>query len=285
MIRVSTREELRLALQHRPIEQRLALVPTMGNIHAGHLQLVNRARHEADYTAVSIFVNPTQFDQADDFEHYPRTLEADLEKLAAAGVDLVFTPEPVHIYPHGETLLAQVEAPVAAAGLEGAHRPGHFRGVATVVCKLFNLFQPDLAVFGKKDYQQLAVINAMVNELFQPVTIIAEETLREADQLALSSRNSRLTAAERRKAPLLFATLQEVAEQIAVRNDYQTLEELALTKLKNEGFFVDYVTIRDRSLQPPGTGSHQLVILAAATLGKVRLIDNLETEQPETVVV
>jgi len=286
VIQVSTRADLRHSLAtSREHGQRLALVPTMGNIHAGHLQLVDSARNHADFTAVSIFVNPTQFDEADDFQHYPRTLDTDLEQLAAANVDLVFTPGVEQLYPHGETLQAYVESPLAAEGLEGAHRPGHFRGVATIVCKLFNLFQPDIAVFGKKDYQQLAVINAMTNELLLPVTIVAEKTWRESDMLALSSRNIRLTAAQRRVAPTLFATLSQVAEQLIGDNDFEQLEHAAVKTLTEAGFNVDYVTIRDRDLKKPAPETRQLVILAAATLGKVRLIDNLEAENSPTAVV
>lgn len=286
MIQVSTRADLRRSLDaHRKQAHRVALVPTMGNIHAGHLQLVNSARSRADFTAVSIFVNPTQFDQAEDFQHYPRTLDADLEQLAAANVDLVFTPEVDQLYPHGDTLQAQVEAPAAAQGLEGGHRPGHFRGVATVVCKLFNLFRPDVAVFGKKDYQQLAVINAMVDELFLPVKIVAEETLREADNLALSSRNSRLTTTERQIAPELFKVLQKAAEELTNDSDLQALEHAATAALTKAGFRVDYVSIRDRALKIPDPNNCQLVILAAAALGKVRLIDNLEAEKSPPVVV
>jgi len=282
VIQVSTRSGLDRALAqvgHRAGGQRphLALVPTMGNIHAGHLQLVKAAKLRADITAVSIYVNPTQFNQSDDFTHYPRTLDADLNKLAGEQVDLVFTPDSEEIYPHGETLHAQVESPLAAFGLENSHRPGHFRGVATVVCKLFNLFQPTSALFGKKDYQQLAVINAMVNELFQPVEIIAEETVREADGLALSSRNSRLTDEQRAVAPLLFSTLKTVANDLTHGADYRELEQNAAAMLTTAGFNVDYVAVRDRTLRTPEPGDRNLVVLAAAELGKVRLIDNLET--------
>lgn len=282
MIQVSTRSDLDRALAqvgHRAGGQRshLALVPTMGNIHAGHLQLVKAAKLRADITAVSIYVNPTQFNQSDDFTHYPRTLDADLNKLAGEQVDLVFTPDSEEIYPHGETLHAQVESPLAASGLENSHRPGHFRGVATVVCKLFNLFQPTSALFGKKDYQQLAVINAMVNELFQPVEIIAEETVREPDGLALSSRNSRLTDEQRAVAPLLFSTLKTVANDLTHGADYRELEQNAAATLTTAGFNVDYVAVRDRTLRTPEPGDSNLVVLAAAELGKVRLIDNLET--------
>ena len=227
---------------------------------------------------MSIFVNPTQFNQADDYQLYPRTLDADLEQLAAAGVDLVFTPDVSQLYPHS-ALRAQVEATDAAMGLEGAYRPGHFRGVATIVCKLFNLFQPTIALFGKKDYQQLAVIRAMVEELFLPLSVGSEETVREADMVAMSSRNSRLTAAERQIAPLMYNTLQSVADQLSTTSDYSLLEQSATVALNDAGFKVDYVAIRDRYLRPADQQTSELVILAAAELGCVRLIDNLETEK------
>lgn len=279
MIQVSTCSELGEYLaDHRQTAARLAVVPTMGNIHAGHLQLVKIARQQADFTAVSIFVNPTQFNETEDFQNYPRTLDTDLEKLASAEVDLVFTPDVDQLYPNGNTLQAQVEAPVAAQGLEGEHRPGHFRGVATIVCKLFNLFQPNLAVFGKKDYQQLAVIKAMTHELFMPVTLVAEETHREADGLAMSSRNSRLTAEQRQLAPKMFAQLKQIAGQLNDHRAFKALETRATKSLTEAGFAVDYLTIRDRALKIPDSQTQELVILAAATLGKVRLIDNLEAE-------
>lgn len=285
MIQVSTRAELGQSLaDHRQTTARLAVVPTMGNIHAGHLQLVKIARQQADFTAVSIFVNPTQFNEADDFQNYPRTLDTDLEKLASAKVDLVFTPDVDQLYPNGNTLQAQVEAPVAAQGLEGEHRPGHFRGVATIVCKLFNLFQPNLAVFGKKDYQQLAVIKAMTHELFMPVTLVAEETHREADGLAMSSRNSRLTAEQRQLAPKMFAQLKQIAGQLHDHREFKALETKATKSLTEAGFAVDYLTIRDRALKIPDSQTQELVILAATTLGKVRLIDNLEAEKSPRLV-
>ena len=275
MIQVSSRTDLQDALAQAGQtvgrqNPRLALVPTMGNIHAGHLQLVKAAKARADITAVSIYVNPTQFNQNDDFTHYPRTLDADLNQLASEQVDLVFTPDSAEMYPHGENLHSQVESPLAASGLENSHRPGHFRGVATVVCKLFNLFQPTFALFGKKDYQQLAVINAMVNELFQPVKIIAEETVREPDGLALSSRNSRLSDEQRAIAPLLFNTLETMATELTNGSDYQELEQNAAAKLTSAGFNVDYVAVRDRALQVPEPETSNLVLLAAAELGKVR---------------
>ncbi len=278
MILVSSRAQLSSSLVGlRESGQRLGLVPTMGNIHNGHLQLIKTAQAHADFTAVTIFVNPTQFDQADDFNHYPRTLDDDLQQLKAAGADLVFTPQVTQIYPLGD-LQAHIDTPTAAAGLEGAHRSGHFRGVATVVCKLFNLLQPDIAVFGKKDYQQLAVIRAMVDELFMPVKIIADETLRDPDGLAMSSRNSRLTTEQRTLAATLYSTLQQSARAIANGRNYDFIENTAAEALKNSGFNVDYVAIRDQFLNIPAPDTLQLVILAAATLGKVRLIDNMEID-------
>ena len=283
MRQVFTNQELQAALTDIGCASNsLALVPTMGNIHRGHLKLVKSAQTHADHTAVSIFVNPTQFNQADDYQHYPRTLEADLEQLEAAGVDLVYTPDVDQLYPH-PALRAQVEATVVASGLEGAHRPGHFRGVATVVCKLFNLFQPTIALFGKKDYQQLAVIRAMVEELFIPVILVAEETVRETDMLAMSSRNSRLSAEQRQAAPRLHATLKSIADQLSVDSDYNSLEESAAKALNSAGFKVDYVAIRDRQLLLPSSETAELVVLVAAELGKVRLIDNLEVSKSMSV--
>ena len=256
----------------------LALVPTMGNIHAGHLSLVTQAQERAELTAVSVFVNPTQFNRQDDFDHYPRTLDDDLEKLSATGVDLVFTPNEKELYPF-HSLRAQVDATEAAEGLESTHRPGHFRGVATVVCKLLNLFQPDIALFGKKDYQQLAVIRAMVEELFIPVAIIAADTVREADGLAMSSRNSRLTDKQRQAAPQLYSLLQSVAEKLSGAATISTLEQQAAEQLNRSGFVTDYFAIRTRDLALPTTTSKELVLLVAASLGDVRLIDNLEIKR------
>lgn len=254
---------------------RVAFVPTMGNLHAGHLHLVERAREHGDLVVVSIFVNPLQFGPNEDYERYPRTLEADCEKLAQAGAHVVFAPPVDVIYPVPQQV--HVEPPPLAAELCGAFRPGHFSGVATVVAKLFNLVQPQVALFGKKDYQQLAVIRALVQQLNFPVDIIGVETQRMADGLALSSRNGYLTESQRAEAPRLYATLQTIRQQVeAGRRDFVALESEAIEQLQRHGWRVDYVSVRCRSgLSAPEEGK-ELVVLAAAWLGATRLIDNLE---------
>jgi pantoate--beta-alanine ligase len=246
----------------------LAFVPTMGNLHEGHLALVRLARERARRVAASIFVNRLQFAPHEDFDRYPRTFQADCEKLEAAGVELLFAPDERVLYPEPQAYI--VEPPPIAAELEGQFRPRFFQGVATVVLKLFNCVRPALAVFGKKDYQQLHVVRGMVRQFDLPIEIVAGETVREADGLALSSRNGYLSAAERAEAPRLYKVLQEVA---AGRfTGAQALRELAA-----KGWNPDYVEVRRRSdLAPPQTGDRELVVLAAARLGGTRLIDNLE---------
>ncbi|MFH7319355.1 pantoate--beta-alanine ligase [Desulfurivibrio sp. D14AmB] len=265
-----------LRRQWRGAGELVALVPTMGNLHAGHLALVERGRELAHRVVVSIFVNPAQFDRADDLAAYPHTPEADRAKLAAAGVDCLFAPETATIYPDGG-LATRVEVPGIGEILEGASRPGHFTGVATVVCKLFNLVEPELAIFGEKDFQQLLLIRRMVADLNMAVKVEALPTVRESDGLAMSSRNNRLGKKERALAPGLNLTLREIAAQI---NDYRgnlpALQELAGQQLADRGFQPDYVEIRRRQdLAPAAADDEQLVILAAAWLGDVRLIDNL----------
>lgn len=278
MLLVNSVEELRQTVAGwRGSGEKIAFVPTMGNLHAGHLNLVETARQQADRTIVSIFVNPMQFGQGEDFDAYPRTLEEDRAKLEALGNDLIFAPEATTIYPGGTRQQTRVEVPEISDILCGASRPGHFVGVATIVCKLFNLVQPDLAIFGEKDYQQLMVIRHMVNDLAMPVEIIGKPTVREADGLAMSSRNGYLTADEREQAPRLYRTLQETA--LAIQNgsaDYKGLERRAIEALETAGFRPDYFVIRDAdNLQSPQEKSAKLVILAAAFLGTTRLIDNL----------
>ncbi len=254
-----------------------AFVPTMGNLHAGHLALVELARAAGRPVVVSIFVNPLQFGPNEDYERYPRTLEADLEKLEAAGVDVVFAPEAAAVYPEPQTFLVQ---PPLAEELCGAFRPGHFAGVCTVVLKLFNLVQPRRAVFGKKDYQQLFLIQGMVRQFNLPVEILAGETVRDADGLALSSRNAYLSPAERAEAPRLYAVLRVLAASIAAgESDFAALEDEACRRLAERGWRVDYVSVRSRrTLLPPAAQERELVILAAARLGGTRLIDNLEVD-------
>ncbi len=256
---------------------RIALVPTMGNLHAGHLALVDRAMEVADRVVVSLFVNPTQFAAGEDFSTYPRTMQRDVKLLRQAGVDTLFAPEVGELYPGGAEGGSYVEVPGLSEILCGASRPGHFRGVATVVSKLFNIVQPDIALFGEKDYQQLLVIKRMTRELCFPVEIVGVPTVRDADGLALSSRNSYLTETQRRKASLLYRLLNRCKEQIlAGERDYAALATRAKEELRAAGFEPDYFEVRAAAhLGHPGTAERQLVILAAARLGRARLIDNV----------
>ncbi|GAB4300316.1 MAG: pantoate--beta-alanine ligase [Thiohalomonadaceae bacterium] len=256
---------------------RIAFVPTMGNLHAGHINLVSAARQQADQVVASIFVNPLQFGPGEDFAAYPRTLAADQAKLAAAGCDLLFAPTEQEMYPLGREGLTCVEVPGLSDILCGAFRPGHFRGVATVVSKLFNIVQPDVALFGEKDYQQLLVIRRMVRDLDMPVEIIGVPTVREADGLAMSSRNGYLAADERRLATEVYATLQALAAEVRTGvQDYTALEAAAVARLERAGFRPDYVSVRRaEDLDLPQAGERRLVVLVAARLGKTRLIDNL----------
>lgn len=257
---------------------RIGFVPTMGNLHEGHLRLIKAAQRNTDRVVVSIYVNPMQFGESDDFTHYPRTLKQDLQKLEKLGVDLVFTPDDESMYPDGIEQSSYVEVPSwLSTQLEGAQRPGHFRGVATIVTKLFNIVQPDLAVFGEKDFQQLLVIRQLVHDLNLPIEIIGEPTIREGDGLALSSRNQHLTKQERQQAAGLYAVLSELRERILLQNmAIADLEQAAIMQLEQKGFAPDYVAIRQsETLQEPENPTDSLVILAAARLGKTRLIDNL----------
>ena len=254
----------------------IAFVPTMGNLHQGHLTLVEEARRHGDKVVVSIFVNPLQFDKAEDLANYPRTLEQDCAALEAAGVDLVFTPTPEIMYPQGLASQTFVEVPGISSLLEGALRPGHFRGVSTVVTKLFNLVQPNVACFGEKDYQQLALIRKMVADMAMPIEIVGVPTVRAEDGLALSSRNGYLTAAERAIAPELARTMNWIAEQIEAGNSHlPSLVAQASQRLDNAGFRTDAIDIVDAdTLESASAESQRLVILMAAYLGKARLIDN-----------
>lgn len=254
----------------------IAFVPTMGNLHQGHLTLVEEARRHGDKVVVSIFVNPLQFDKAEDLANYPRTLEQDCAALEAAGVDLVFTPTPEIMYPQGLASQTFVEVPGISSLLEGALRPGHFRGVSTVVTKLFNLVQPNVACFGEKDYQQLALIRKMVADMAMSIEIVGVPTVRAEDGLALSSRNGYLTAAERAIAPELARTMNWIAEQIEAGNSHlPSLVAQASQRLDNAGFRTDAIDIVDAdTLESASAESQRLVILMAAYLGKARLIDN-----------
>ncbi len=255
----------------------IGLVPTMGNLHAGHVALVRSMRQLADRVVVTIFVNPLQFGANEDLDAYPRTLAADQEKLAAAGADLLFAPADSTIYPRGREGVVFVEVPGISDILCGATRPGHFRGVATVVAKLFNLVQPDHAIFGEKDYQQLLVLRRMAADLDFPVTLHAQPIEREADGLAMSSRNGYLTTEERAIAPRLQATLKAYALRVrAGERDFGALSAEAAQTLERGGLRCDYFEFCDASdLSLATAGSTSVVILAAAYLGRARLIDNL----------
>jgi len=273
--------ELRTFLAGRG-DQRVGFVPTMGNLHAGHCQLVTLAKQHADIVVVSIFVNPLQFGVNEDFGSYPRTLQSDCDKLQAVGTDVVFAPTVAEMYPDfdGQSLHQQVviQPPPLADDLCGASRPGHFAGVATVVAKLFHMVQPQVAVFGKKDYQQLMVIRALVRQLNFEIEIIAGETAREPSGLAMSSRNGYLTETEKTQAAQLNQQLQRIKQALlSGQRDYAALREHASLVLSQQGWQVDYVEIRrQQSLTLPDVQTRDWVILAAARLGKTRLIDNCE---------
>jgi pantoate--beta-alanine ligase len=260
------------------IEPMVGFVPTMGNLHDGHLALVSIARARSRCTVASIFVNRLQFEPGGDFDRYPRTLERDCGLLEKAGCDVVFAPDEREMYPEPQEMF--VTPPGAAEQLCGSFRPGHFQGVATVVTKLFHAVQPDVAVFGKKDYQQLHVIRALVRQLNFPIEIVAGETVRESDGLAMSSRNVYLSSAERAQAPQLQRSLQRVKEQVAAgARDFAALTSQAAHELRQAGWKVDYVELRNRvHLVPPKAGDRELVVLGAGWLGKTRLIDNVEIE-------
>lgn len=255
----------------------VGFVPTMGNLHAGHHSLIKLARARADRVVASVFVNPTQFGPHEDFERYPRTLVQDQVGLAEQDCDLLLAPDVTTLYPFGAEHSVSIHVPQLTETLEGAHRPGHFDGVATVVCKLFNLVQPDLAVFGQKDFQQLKVIERMVRDLSLPVKIMAAPTLRADDGLALSSRNQYLSADDRALAPQVYATLQQMRELISKGHAWPVVEQAASSKLARAGFEPDYTAIRRvDDLAEPGDGETDgLVALIAARLGSTRLIDNL----------
>lgn len=254
----------------------IAFVPTMGNLHAGHIALVEQARQLSQCVVVSIFVNPLQFGANEDLSSYPRTLQADLDKLAAAGADVVFTPTDAELYPQPQTI--QIEPPAIANELCGVVRPGHFRGVCTVVAKLFNIVRPQIAVFGKKDFQQLFILREMTRQLDFPIEIVAGETVREADGLAMSSRNGYLKPAQRLEAPRLYRALQQVVQSVqGGRRDFDAIQAQTAQYLTMLGWIVDYIEVRSTATLAPATADDQsLVVLGAARQGKTRLIDNIE---------
>ncbi|EGB4258363.1 pantoate--beta-alanine ligase [Salmonella enterica] len=273
-------ETLPLLRQHirrlRQEGKRIALVPTMGNLHDGHMKLVDEAKARADVVIVSIFVNPMQFDRPDDLVRYPRTLQEDCEKLNKRKVDYVFAPAVEEIYPQGLEGQTYVDVPGLSTMLEGASRPGHFRGVSTIVSKLFNLIQPDIACFGEKDFQQLALIRKMVADMSYDIEIVGVPIIRAKDGLALSSRNAYLTAEQRKIAPGLYNVMNSIAEKLIAGNrELQEIIAIAEQELNEKGFRADDIQIRDAdTLQELTETSKRAVILAAAWLGQARLIDN-----------
>lgn len=281
MVNCKNSEHLRAELSlWRDKNESIAFVPTMGNLHAGHLSLVEIAQQKAKHVVVSIYVNPLQFSPDEDFASYPRTLDDDLEKLESMGVELVFTPDTKTIYPDGEQSSTFVEVPELSHIIEGEFRPGFFRGVATVVLKLLNMVQPDYAVFGEKDYQQLLVIKRLVHDLNLPVEIIGAATKRESDGLAMSSRNNYLNADDREKSRLLSEALYSCCQQIVQGVAIEKSEKICVESLKNHGFSVDYVTVRkaaglEKASNTPIVNNSELIILAAVRLGNTRLIDNI----------
>jgi len=271
-------KELRTILRgYRRQDKTIGLVPTMGNLHEGHISLVRKAAESADVVVTSIFVNPMQFGANEDLDKYPRTLAEDQEKLEAAGNTLVFAPPVEEIYPDGLAQQTKVIVPEVSDGHCGASRPGHFEGVATVVTMLFNMVQPDLAIFGEKDFQQLAVIRKMTRDLFMPVEVIGAPTVREDDGLAKSSRNGYLSEEERKIAPIVYRTLEATAEKLAKgRTDFHELESDAEQALTSAGLRPDYFNIvNSLTLKPASPDDHEVTILVAAFLGTTRLIDNL----------
>ena len=263
---------------------RVAFVPTMGNLHDGHVSLIEAARRHGERFVASIFVNPMQFGPNEDFAHYPRTPREDERMLSDAGCSLMFTPDVTEIYPHGSERASRVEVPALSRILEGEFRPGHFEGVSTVVAKLFHIVEPDVAVFGEKDFQQLAVIRRMVEELCMPVQIIGAATVRAADGLALSSRNQYLTPDERALAPRIYAELQAAAQRLKAGDaDFAGIEGTGLRALEIAGFRPDYFSVRlAADLSPPTPAAGELVVLTAARLSRARLIDNIQVRRPKT---
>lgn len=278
MLVINDDESLREALREwRHSGEHIALVPTMGNLHDGHLSLVKLAREHAERVVVSIFVNPTQFSDGEDFDHYPRTLERDKRFLKKLNADLVFAPDIETMYPFGVDNATSVTVPALTADFCGAFRPGHFDGVTSVVSRLFSIVQPDVAIFGQKDYQQQLVIRRLVEDLRLPIQIVSGPTVREADGLALSSRNQYLSEEERALAPTLHSVLQAVGTDLqAGKRNFEELERQALTTLSDAGFDPEYIGIRRaENLDPPDRDNDEIVVLGAVRLGAARLIDNV----------
>ncbi|EFG5740148.1 pantoate--beta-alanine ligase [Escherichia coli] len=281
MLIIETLPLLRQQIRRLRMEgKRVALVPTMGNLHDGHMKLVDEAKARADVVVVSIFVNPMQFDRPEDLARYPRTLQEDCEKLNKRKVDLVFAPSVKEIYPNGTETHTYVDVPGLSTMLEGASRPGHFRGVSTIVSKLFNLVQPDIACFGEKDFQQLALIRKMVADMGFDIEIVGVPIMRAKDGLALSSRNGYLTAEQRKIAPGLYKVLSSIADKLqAGERDLDEIIAIAVQELNEKGFRADDIQIRDAdTLLEVSETSKRAVILVAAWLGDARLIDNKMVE-------
>ena len=279
MYQANSVTELRQYVQHwKDHGQSIAFIPTMGNLHAGHMSLIEKGQSLCDRSLCSIFVNPMQFGANEDFNHYPRTLDSDLAQLEAAGCDLVYLPTASELYPQGLDKITQIQVTDLTDHYEGAHRPGHFTGVATVVLKLFNIVRPDVSVFGKKDFQQYRVISKMVADLNLDVQIIGQETTRETSGLATSSRNQYLDAEQTGKAALIYQILRATAGQISEgERDYPAAEQQALASLEQAGFKTDYFKICNaETLFPAGPDDRDLVILVTAALGPTRLLDNIE---------
>ena len=279
MYQATSVTELRQYVQHwKDHGQSIAFIPTMGNLHAGHMSLIEKGQSLSDRTICSIFVNPMQFGPNEDWDHYPRTLEKDIALLEASGCDLVYLPTASELYPEGLERISHVQVTDLTDHYEGAHRPGHFTGVATVVLKLFNIVRPDVSVFGKKDYQQYRVISKMVEDFNLDVQIIGQETTREASGLATSSRNQYLDDAQMEKAALIYQVLQQTAQQIDKgERDFETLQVRAIEDLEKAGFKTDYFCICNAdNLLPAKPEDRDLVILVTAAIGQTRLLDNIE---------
>ena len=275
---IRDKDELREQVaEWRAEGEHVAVVPTMGNLHAGHVSLVEAAREHAERVVVTVYVNPTQFGEGEDFATYPRTLEKDTRRLKKVSADVLFLPDEDVIYPFGAENATRVIVPGLTEHLCGSFRPGHFDGVTTVVARLFALVQPDTAVFGQKDYQQQLVIRRMVEDLNLPLAVVTAPTVREDDGLAMSSRNGYLSDAEREIAPQLYAALESVSDALrAGSKNFDELERDAMARLEKAGFEPEYVAVRDAGdLSVPDAGCGRFVVLAAAQLGDARLIDNV----------
>lgn len=281
MYQASSVAEIRQYAQHwKDNAQSIAFIPTMGNLHQGHLSLIEKGQSLCDRTICSIFVNPMQFGPNEDFNHYPRTLTRDIEQLEAIGCDLVYMPTASELYPNGLEHISQVLVTDLTDAYESAHRPGHFTGVATIVLKLFNIVKPNISVFGKKDYQQYQVIRKMVRDFDLEVDIIGQETTREANGLATSSRNQYLSEADKSRAGLIYQTLKTTAAEISQgARHFNNLEQRATEQLNKAGFDIDYFSICNaETLKPASPEDRKLVILVTARLGQTRLLDNIEID-------